>query len=109
VIELIRTRRLRERYALLWLATAGVILFFALWRSGLHDLSKALGVAYPPNALFVLALLFVLVLLLHFSTVISKLTDRTTHLTQRLALLDERLRELEDRPAPRPKLHEVNR
>lgn len=109
VIELIRTRKLRERYALLWLATAGVILFFAIWRSGLHNLSKALGVAYPPNALFVLAMLFVLVLLLHFSTVISKLTDRTTHLTQRLALLDERLRELEEKPTPRPKLHEVNR
>src|SRR5215204_7532032 len=109
VIELIRTRRLRERYALLWLATAGAILFFAIWRSGLHNLSKALGVAYPPNALFVLAMLFVLVLLLHFSTVISKLTDRTTLLTQRLALLDERLRELEDKPTPRPKLHEVNR
>jgi hypothetical protein len=109
VIELIRTRKLRERYALLWLATAGVILFFALWRSGLHNLSKALGVAYPPNALFVLAMLFVLVLLLHFSTVISKLTDRTTHLTQRLALLEDRLSEVEERPGPRPKLHEVSR
>jgi hypothetical protein len=109
VIELIRTRKLRERYALLWLATAGMILFFALWRSGLHNLSKALGVAYPPNALFVLAMLFVLVLLLHFSTVISKLTDRTTHLTQRLALLEDRLREVEERPGPRPKLHEVSR
>lgn len=95
VIELIRTRRLRERYALLWLATAGVILVFAVWRSGLHDLSRALGVAYPPNALFVLAILFMLVLLLHFSTVISKLSDRSTTLTQRLALLEERLRELE--------------
>jgi hypothetical protein len=109
VIELIRTRKLRERYALLWLATAGVILFFALWRSGLHNLSKALGVAYPPNALFVLAMLFVLVLLLHFSTVISKLTDRTTHLTQRLALLEDRLSEVEERSGPRPKLHEVSR
>ena len=109
VIELIRTRKLRERYALLWLATAGVILFFALWRSGLHNLSKALGVAYPPNALFVLAMLFVLVLLLHFSTAISKLTDRTTHLTQRLALLEDRLSEVEERSGPRPKLHEVSR
>jgi hypothetical protein len=109
VIELIRSRKLRERYALLWLATAGVILFFAVWRSGLHNLSKALGVAYPPNALFVLAMLFVLVLLLHFSTVISKLSDRSTTLTQRLALLEERLRELEDQPSSPPKLREVNR
>jgi hypothetical protein len=109
VIELIRSRKLRERYALLWLATAGVILFFAVWRSGLHNLSKALGVAYPPNALFVLAMLFVLVLLLHFSTVISKLSDRTTTLTQRLALLEERLRELEDQPSSPPRLREVKR
>jgi len=109
VIELIRTRKLRERYALLWLATAGVILCFALWRSGLHNLSKALGVAYPPNALFVLAMLFVLVLLLHFSTVISKLTDRTTLLTQRLALLEDRLREVESQPKPGPQLRDVSR
>jgi len=109
VIELIRSRKLRERYALLWLATAGVILFFAAWRSGLHNLSNALGIAYPPNALFVLAMLFVLVLLLHFSTVISKLSDRSTTLTQRLALLEERLRELEDKPSSPRKLQEVKR
>ena len=101
VIELIRARKLRERYALLWLGTAGVILLFAAWRSGLHELSQALGIAYPPNALFVLAMLFVLVLLLHFSTVISKLSDRSTTLAQRLALLEERLRELDGTPEPR--------
>jgi hypothetical protein len=107
VVELIRTRKLRERYALLWLATAGAILFFAAWRSGLHSLSDALGIAYPPNALFVLALLFVLVLLLHFSTVISKLSDRTTVLTQQLALVERRLREVEDNPSSPPRLREV--
>jgi hypothetical protein len=107
VIELIRSRKLRERYALLWLATAGVILFFAAWRSGLHNLSDALGIAYPPNALFVLALMFVLILLLHFSTVISKLSDRTTTLTQQLGLLEERLRQVEDKPSSPPKLREV--
>ena len=100
VIELIRARKLRERYALLWLATAGVILVFAVWRSGLHELSKSLGIAYPPNALFALAMLFVIVLLLHYSTVISKLSDRSTTLTQRLALMEDRLRELEGQPKP---------
>jgi hypothetical protein len=109
VIELIRARKLRERYALLWLATAAVILIFAIWRSGLHELSKALGVAYPPNALFVIAMLFVLVLLLHFSTVISKLSDRSTTLTQRLALMEERLRELEGQPKPSLQLRDVSK
>ena len=109
VIELIRARKLRERYALLWLATAGVILVFALWRSGLHDLSRGLGIAYPPNALFALSMLFVIVLLLHFSTVISRLSDRTTTLTQRLALMEHRLRELEGDPTPAPRLRDVSR
>ena len=107
VIELIRARKLRERYALLWLGTAAVILLFAAWRSGLHELSRALGIAYPPNALFVLAMLFVLVLLLHFSTVISKLSDRSTTLTQRLALMEQRLLELEGEPMP--ELRDVSR
>ncbi len=109
VVDLIRRRRLRERYALLWLGTASVILVFATWRSGLHRLSDALGIAYPPNALFVLAMLFMLVLLLHYSTVISKLSDRSTTLTQRLALLEERLRELENRQDGRAQLRDVSR
>ena len=107
VIELIRTGRLRERYALLWLATAGVILVFGLWRDGLNELADALGIAYPPNALFVLAMGFVLLLLLHYSTVISKLYDRTTTLTQRIAILEERLRELDGEA--RPDLREASR
>ncbi len=109
IIELIRSGRLRERYALLWLATAGVILVFGLWRDGLNELSGALGIAYPPNALFVLAMGFILLLLLHYSTVISKLSDRTTTLTQRLALMEERLRELEGEPQQVPQLRDVNR
>ncbi len=107
IIELIRSGRLRERYALLWLGTAAVILVFGLWRDGLNELSDALGIAYPPNALFVLAMGFILLLLLHYSTVISKLHDRTTTLTQRIALLEERIRELES--DPRPQLRDVNR
>ena len=83
----------RERYALLWLATAVVILVFGLWRDGLNELSDALGIAYPPNALFVLAMAFVLLLLLHYSTVISKLSDTNKTLAQRLALLETELAE----------------
>lgn len=109
IIELIRSGRLRERYALLWLATAGVILVFGLWRDLLNQLANALGIAYPPNALFVLAMGFILLLLLHYSTVISKLSDRTTTLTQRIAILEERIRELEGDPNTRPALRDVNR
>jgi hypothetical protein len=108
VIELIRSGRLRERYALLWLGTAGVILVFGLWRDGLNQLADALGIAYPPNALFVLAMAFMLLLLLHYSTVISKLHDRTTTLTQRIAILEERIRELEQGKPSGSRLRDVS-
>ena len=93
IFELIRSRRLQERYALLWLLTGLVIFVLAIWRGLLGRLSDLVGIAYPPSALFVLAAFFVLVVLLHYSTVISKLSDQNRILAQRLALLEAKLRD----------------
>ena len=95
VLELIRKRRLRERYALLWLATGIVLLVLSLWRSGLNTIAGWLGVSgYPPAILFAAATLFIIVVLLHYSTVLSELHDRNVLLAQRLALLEQRVQEL---------------
>ena len=92
VFELIRSRRLRERYALLWLATGMVLLVLSAWRGGLNTIAGWVGVTtYPPAVLFAVAALFILLVLLHYSTVISKLSDQSTILAQRVALLEERL------------------
>ncbi len=91
VLELVRRRRLLERYALVWLFSAVVLLGLAIWREGLARLASAVGIAYPPNALFFVAFAFVLLLLLNFSAVVSRLSDQTRILAQRLALLEERL------------------
>jgi len=93
IFELIRSRRLQERYALLWLLTGLVIFVLAVWRGALARLADLVGIAYPPSALFILAAFFVLLVLLHYSTVISKLSDQNRILAQRLALLENRLRE----------------
>jgi hypothetical protein len=94
VFELIRSRRLRERYALLWLATGVVLLVLSAWRGGLNTIAGWLGVtSYPPAVLFAIGLLFVVLVLLHYSTVISKLADQNTILAQRLAILESKLRE----------------
>jgi hypothetical protein len=100
VLELIRGRRLKERYALLWLATGGVLLVLSAWRDGLNTLASWFGVTgYPPAVLFAVATLFVLLVLLHYSTVISKLTDENVELAQRVALLEERVqRSVSDSP-----------
>lgn len=100
VLELVRRRRLMERYALLWLLAGVVLLGLAAWRGGLKVISHAIGVYYPPNALFFVAFAFILLLLLHFSSAVSRLTDQTKVLAQRAALLEERLRRLEAQRPP---------
>jgi hypothetical protein len=95
VLELIRGRRLKERYALLWLVTGVVLLVLSLWREGLNTIAGWLGVSgYPPAILFAAATLFIIVVLLHYSTVLSELHDQNVVLAQRLALLEERLQAL---------------
>jgi uncharacterized protein DUF2304 len=92
VFELIRSRRLRERYALLWLLTGVVLLVLSLWRGGLNTIAGWAGVeTYPPAILFAVASFFVLAVLLHYSTVISKLSDQNSILAQRVALLEEQI------------------
>jgi hypothetical protein len=93
VLELVRRRRFLERYALVWLAAAFVLLALAIWKGLLSDLAKAIGIAYPPNALFLIAFGFVLVLLLHFSLAVSRLSDQSKVLAQKLAILEERERQ----------------
>ena len=92
VFELIRRRRLRERYALLWLLTGIVLLVLSLWRGGLNTIAGWVGIeTYPPAVLFAIASFFILAVLLHYSTVISKLSDQSTILAQRVALLEAEL------------------
>jgi hypothetical protein len=100
ILELIRRRRLQERYAFLWLVTAVTMFVLALWRDGLGELADLAGIAYPPSLLFVLAALFILAVLLHYSTVISQLSDQNKILAQRVALLEGRLSESDERFVP---------
>ena len=94
VLELIRSRRLRERYALLWLATGFVLLVLSAWREALDTIAGWVGVTeYPPAVLFAVGILFILLVLLHYSTVISKLADQNVILAQRVGLLENRITE----------------
>jgi hypothetical protein len=87
VIELVRRRQLREEYSLLWLGVAFAMLLVSAWRDLLHSLSAMVGIAFPPNLLFLLAALFTLLLLLYFSTVITRLSQENKDIAQEVALL----------------------
>ena len=93
VFELVRRRRLMERYALLWLLSAVVLLVLAAWTGLLESLAGWVGIATPSNALFVVGFAFVLALLLNFSLAVSRLSDETKILAQEVARLDQELQD----------------
>jgi hypothetical protein len=91
ILELVRRKHLMERYAILWLTAAITVLVLSVWTSLLTRLSHAAGISYLPSALTAIAFLFVLVMLVHFSMTISRLSHQNTILAQRLALLQQRV------------------
>lgn len=97
ILELIRKKKLLERYALLWLGSTIVLLVFSFWRDLLEKIAQLMGVYYAPSALFIIAFFCGMLLMLHFSTVISKLTRENTVLAQEVALLRQRIQVLEER------------
>jgi hypothetical protein len=93
ILELVRRRRLMERYALLWLFSTLLLLVLSVWSGLLNSLASALGVSYPPSALFAVAFGVVLVLLVHFSLAVSHLSDQNKVLAQRLGILQRQVQE----------------
>ena len=99
--ELIRKNRLREEYAILWLFTGIVVLVFSLWPEFLLSqfFARITGLFYL-TAVVIIAFLFLLLIVLHFSVVISKLTNQNKELAQRYALLELKINELKRRLPP---------
>lgn len=90
ILFLIRIKKLKEEYALLWLFFGVVFLFLAVFRRSLEVISSLIGIAYPPAALFLVLIVAVITILVHFSLVISKMKDKQKQIAQRLALLEVR-------------------
>jgi hypothetical protein len=96
VFELVRRKRLSERYAILWLLAAITLFVLAAWKGLLTTLSYDVGISYPPSALFAVAIGLIAMILLHFSLAVSRLADQNKVLAQRLGLLQQRVEEAEE-------------
>lgn len=96
IVQLIRRRRLREEYALIWFAASVGIFLLSIFGGLVGVLASAFSVSYPPTLIIVVGLLFALVVILSQSVIISSQADRLRDLAQALALLEWRLRRLED-------------
>jgi hypothetical protein len=89
IIELVRRRRLKEEYSVLWVTTAVVLLLLAIWGGLLRSLTHAIGAISQASTLYFFGLIFVVFLLLHFSLRVSQLERRVIALLQEIALLGE--------------------
>ncbi len=88
VIELVRKKRIREEYSILWIFFGLVFLGISLWRHALDVISRLLGIYSPPIAFLLLLLMAVFLILIQYSVVISRLKEENKKLIQRLALLE---------------------
>jgi hypothetical protein len=87
VINLVRHRKLKTEYSLIWLTVSAVFIIFSFWRSGIDKLAKLFGIAYAPSVLFIILLIGIIFLLIEFSIIISKQSERIKILVQEMALL----------------------
>jgi hypothetical protein len=91
IVYLIRNKRIRVEYSLVWLFWGVFFLFFSIWREGLELLSRAMGISYAPAALFLIMISGVFLLLIQFSVIISRISRENRILTQEIALLRARV------------------
>ncbi len=90
IVELVRRRRLKEEYSVLWVATALALLLLAAWGGLLRDLAQLIGASSQASTLYFFSIIFIAFLLLHFSVRVSNLERRVVVLLQEVALLAER-------------------
>lgn len=87
IARLIKSRMLKEAYAILWLIFAIVFLIFSCWKRGLDYLASIVGIYYPPALLFLILIIALILVLIQFSVVVSSQNDKIRRLSQEIALL----------------------
>ncbi len=87
IINLIRKKRLREEFSILWLATGFIFFVISVFRRLLDKFSYFLGIDYPPAALFLVLIVGLILILVHFSVAISRLKEDNKKLLQEIGLL----------------------
>ena len=103
VVDLIRREKLRARYSLFWLLVGFIFLIFSLWTNLLNLVARIIGIYTLPNALFFIGFVGTVVILLHFSVIISTLSVENKKLIEKLSILSWRVEELEKGTKPRGK------
>ena len=95
VINLVRRKYLKENYAVLWVITAVGLSLIPLIINYLDQVAYWIGIYYPPTFVNVVAIMFLIILILHFSVIISNLSEQNKNLIQDLGILEKKVNDLE--------------
>lgn len=94
VVWLVRERRLREKYALLWLCTSLFVILLTVSRRFLEVAALSVGIYYPPSLLFLVGVLFLLMVAIGQSVTLSRLSESNHNLAQEVALLRKQVEDV---------------
>lgn len=99
IIVLLKKRVLSLKYALLWLVTGVGLLLLAVNPAILYTISEWIGIEMPVNGLFLFMIAFLFMIVLSVTVIVSRQSERIKTLTQKVSLMEKRMRELEKRVA----------
>jgi len=91
ILELVRRGKLKERFALLWLFSAIVLIIFSIWGNLLEIIARVIGIYYAPSVLLPIIIFFVVILFMYFSVIVSRQSEQLKVLAQKIALIEEEL------------------
>lgn len=94
ILKLIKRKKLKEEYSLLWLGCSGVFLLLSIFKPMLELLAHTLGIFYAPAALLLILIVGAFFILIQFSIVISKLSESNKNLTQEIGILKTEIKAL---------------
>lgn len=92
---LLKKNSLALKYTLLWFLTGIIMVIVVIFPSVLEIPLKHMGVVEWTNGIFALLLFFLIVICISITSIVSKLNERNRKLTQKCALYEKRIRELE--------------
>jgi hypothetical protein len=88
IIELVRRRKIREEYSLLWLLSGVIICLVSLWYEAIAWITKIVGAVYAPSILFFFGLIFLAMISIFYSVKLSSLSNQMKNLSQKMAILE---------------------
>ena len=94
ILYLVRKNRLKASYALLWIFLGLLIITVSLSTELLNKTALVLGVYYAPAALFMILMFGIIVILIHYSTIISKQEEKIKMLVQEIGLQNNKIEKL---------------